>query len=90
MAQIAGVRGGASFFHHFFLVPPSQTHNPNRAIIHRQCSIENCVRLQRRTHHPPQNIFGGSLKKGQQFTNKAAEAAIPHPKKCTPNRSDRS
>src|SRR6202035_5001364 len=42
-------------FHHTFLVPPSQTPNPNPAIIPRQCSIENCARLQRRTHHPPQN-----------------------------------
>jgi hypothetical protein len=42
-------------FHHIFLVPPSQTPNRNRAIIPRQCNIENCTRLQRRTQHPPQN-----------------------------------
>src|SRR6266849_8373611 len=46
-----------AFFHHIFLVRPSQTPNLNPAIIPRQCSIENCARLQRRTHHPPQNHF---------------------------------
>src|SRR6266446_7609901 len=44
-------------FHHIFLVPPSQTPNCNRARIHRQSSIENCARLQRRTQNPPQNHF---------------------------------
>src|ERR1700694_5611180 len=45
----------AHFYHHIFLVPPSQTRNRNRAIIPRQCNIENCARLQRRTQNPPQN-----------------------------------
>src|SRR6202051_4673417 len=53
-------------FHHIFLVPPSQTPNRNRAIIHRQYSIENCARLQSRTQNPPQTIFGGSLTIGRQ------------------------
>jgi hypothetical protein len=55
-----------TFFHHTFPVPSSRTRNPNRAIIHRQYSIENWVRLQRPTHNSPQNIFGGSLTKGRQ------------------------
>src|SRR5229473_7464844 len=46
-----------ALFHHIFLVPPSQTPNRNRAIIPRQCSIENCARLQRRTQSPPQKHF---------------------------------
>ncbi len=37
-------------FHHIFLVRRSQTRNRNRAIIPRPCNIENCARLQRRTH----------------------------------------
>src|ERR1700681_5112801 len=53
-------------FHHIFLVPPSQTPNRNRAIIPRQCSIENCARLQRRTQNSPQTISGGSLIIGRQ------------------------
>ena len=52
----------AHFYHHIFLVPPSQTRNRNRAIIPRQCNIENCARLQRRTQHPPQNHRRRSLK----------------------------
>src|SRR6202049_1063145 len=46
-----------AFFHHIFLSPKTLTPNRHRAIIPRQCSIENCARLQRRTHHPPQNHF---------------------------------
>src|SRR5260370_10848599 len=44
-------------FHHIFLVRPSQTPNRNFCNNSRECSIENCARLQRRTHHPPQNHF---------------------------------
>jgi hypothetical protein len=31
-------------------------------------------------------IVGGSLTKDNKYTNKAAEAATPHPEKSTPNR----
>src|SRR6266481_5960912 len=45
----------SALFRHIFLVRPSQTPNRNTAIIPRQCSIENCARLQRRTDNPPPN-----------------------------------
>src|ERR1035441_3710407 len=38
------------FFHHIFPVPPSQTYATIGARIHRRCSIEKCVRLQRWTY----------------------------------------
>src|SRR6266446_45415 len=37
----------------FFLYRPHRHRIAIRAIIHRQYSIENSARLQRRTHHPP-------------------------------------
>src|ERR1700676_4934913 len=54
------------FFITFFLYRPHRHANRNRAIIHRQYSIENCARLQRWTQNPPQTISGGSLTKGRQ------------------------
>ena len=54
------------FFVTHFLYPHHRHANRNRAIIHRQYSIENCARLQRRTKNPPQNISGGSLTIGRQ------------------------
>src|SRR6266849_219092 len=69
-----------AFFHHIFLVRPSQTPNRNPAIIPRQCSIENCARLQRRTHHPPQNHFRRLFDKQTTSRRQAVEAVRPHPK----------
>jgi hypothetical protein len=80
------------YFHHIFLVLQSQTPNPNRAIIHRQYSIENCARLQRRTHHPPQNHFrrlfekwttSGQIKrhKWQHHAPKSARQIAENPSK---------
>src|SRR5216684_441253 len=48
-------RASCPLLHHIFLVRQSQTRNRNGARILRECSIEKYVRLQRRTHHPPQN-----------------------------------
>src|ERR1700680_1048662 len=83
-----------AFFHHIFLSPKTLTPNRHRAIIPRQCSIENCARLQRRTHHPPQNhlrrLFDKQTKSSRQVDNKQLKAATPHPEKCTPNRRDPS
>src|ERR1035438_5039601 len=39
-----------NLFHHIFLVRSSQTCTAIGAKIPRQCTIENCARLQRRTH----------------------------------------
>jgi hypothetical protein len=45
-----------TFFINHFLYPHHRHAIPNRAIIHRQYSIENFVRLQRRPLYPPQII----------------------------------
>src|SRR6266446_3637767 len=44
-----------AFFITFFLYRPHRHRIAIRTIIHRQYSIENSARLQRRIHHPPQN-----------------------------------
>jgi hypothetical protein len=54
-------RASSQTFHHIFLVRQSQTRNRNGARILRECNIENYVRLQRRTHHPPQNHLRRAL-----------------------------
>jgi hypothetical protein len=45
-----------NFFHHIFLVRSSQTCTTIAAKIPRQCTIENCARLQRRTRFRPQTF----------------------------------
>src|ERR1019366_5381230 len=45
-----------NFFHHIFLVRSSQTCTPIDAKIPRQCTIENCASLQKRTHFRPQTF----------------------------------
>jgi hypothetical protein len=44
------------FFRHIFLVRSSQTCTTIPEKIPRQCTIENCARLQRRTHFRPQTF----------------------------------
>jgi len=63
-------------FHHIFLVRPSQTCSPIGAKIPRQCTIENCASLQRRTHFRSQTFHRYLTTYGQD----------QHPRKCTPNR----
>src|SRR6202521_16475 len=67
-------------FHHIFLVQPSQTPNRNRVIIHRQYSIENCARLQRRTQNPPQIMSAGSLKIRATNTQISSRSGDPAPR----------
>ena len=71
--------------HHKQVWRPSQTRNRDRAIIPRQCSIENCARLQRRTHHPPQNHFRRLFDKwttsGRQVDEKCSRSGNPAPRK---------
>ena len=67
-----------SFFHHIFLVRSSQTCTTIAAKIPRQCTIEKCASLQRRTPFRPQT-FTCSL-----TTNGPGQ----HPRKCTPNRTN--
>src|SRR6202142_3519949 len=67
-----------NFFHHIFLVPSSQTCTTIAAKIPRQCTIEKCASLQRRTPFRPQT-FTCSL-----TTNGPGQ----HPRKCTPNRTN--
>src|SRR5208282_1362673 len=45
-----------NFFHHIFLVRSSQTCTSIGAKIPRQCTIENCPSLQRRTHFRTQTF----------------------------------
>jgi hypothetical protein len=45
-----------NFFHHIFLVRSSLTCTTIAAKIPRQCTIENCARLQRRTRFRPQTF----------------------------------
>src|ERR1039457_6389599 len=65
-----------NLFHHIFLVRSSQTCTAIGAKIPRQCTIENCARLQRRTRFGPQTFhrYLTTYGPGQ------------HPRKCTPNR----
>src|SRR6266446_6133412 len=55
--------GGSSqtFFITFFSYGPHRHRIAIRAIIHRQYSIENYARLQRRTHHPQQKPSSATL-----------------------------
>jgi hypothetical protein len=64
-----------NFFHHIFLVRSSRTCSTIGAKIPRQCTIENCVSLQRRTHFRPQTFhrYLTTYGSGQ------------HTRKCTPN-----
>src|SRR5260370_39473443 len=55
--QIRNPNSAPAFFITFFLYGPHRHPTATFAIIPRECSIENCARLQRRTHHPPQNHF---------------------------------
>jgi hypothetical protein len=68
--------GAVDLFHHKRDVRSSQTCTPIGAKIPRQCSIENCASLQRRTHFRPQTFhrYLTTYGLGQ------------HPRKCTPNR----
>src|ERR1019366_5800404 len=50
-----------AFFHHISPVPPSQIPNRNPAKILRECSIEKCARLARRTSKPSGASASSSL-----------------------------
>jgi hypothetical protein len=58
--------------------------NHNHARIPRQCSIENCPRLQRRTHHPPQNhsrrLFDKQTISRGQVDEKQVRSSDPAPR----------
>src|SRR5208282_32517 len=64
-----------TFFHHIFPVRSSQTCTAIAEKIPRQYTIENCARLQRRTHFRPQTFH-------RYFDNIWPRSA---PRKCTPN-----
>ena|ERR1700730_9009442 len=52
----------------------------------RCCRIENCARLQRRTHHPPQNHFRRLFENETTSTQIKQQKRRPRtPWKCTPN-----
>ena len=71
--------GAVDLFHHKRDVEPSQTCSPIGAKILRQCTIENCASLQRRTPFRPQTFH-------VLFDNKCpTNGPGQHPRKCTPN-----
>ena len=72
--------GPLTFFITNAMYEPSQTCSPIGAKIPRQCTIENCASLQRRTHFRTQTFH-------VLFDNKCpTNGPSQHPRKCTPNR----
>jgi hypothetical protein len=71
--------GPLTFFITNAMYEPSQTCSPIGAKIPRQCTIENCASLERRTHFRPQTFH-------VVFDNKCpTNGPSQHTPKCTPN-----
>src|ERR1017187_8539817 len=72
--------GPLTFFITNAMYEPSQICSQIGAKIPRQCTIENCASLQRRTHFRPQTFHRSLTTYGSD----------EHARKCTPNRKIRS